>query len=133
MQRANRQSTILAVADFLSAAAGFCIFNIVRFYTVPSYLRPDDLHDFLLWTPVLAEQILVPFLALAFFALFGSYNKANTLYKSRLDESLITVAVSICTMLAVFFVALINDPIEERSTTYELMLELVLSDRKSVV
>lgn len=127
MKQVNRQRIKLAVTDLLSSAAGFLIFDIVRFYTLPQHMRSALLLDFLSIKPLIAEQIIVPFVMVGLFALFGSYNRTNTLYKSRLEETLVTAVVAFVTMLIVFFVALVDDSIPERITNYELMLALLVS------
>lgn len=127
MKIVSAQRLKLIAADFISSAVGFAIFDVVRFFTIPARMRPDNLADFLFWPPLVAEQLLVPLLMVALFALMGSYNRANTLYKSRLDESLITVAVALTATLVIFFIALINDNIPERATNYELIITLFLA------
>lgn len=127
MQQVTAQRIRYAIADFLTANVGFFLFDIIRYYTIPPYLRGSRLYDFLTHTPVVLEQLFVPILIVLLYALFGSYNRAYTLYKSRLDETFTTVTVSLLGMLAVFFTALINDNIPERITNYELMLTLFLS------
>lgn len=115
------------MADFITANIGILIFDIGRFFLVPPSSRPDQLIDFLLEKTLLIEQITVPFIMVAFYALWGSYNRSNTLYKSRLDETLTTLSASFVVMLIVFFVALVNDNYEERVTSYELMALLFFS------
>lgn len=127
MMQITQQRIKLLAADLISGAFGFLIFDILRFYTLPQKLRPNDIISFLCDKSVVCEQLLVPFVMAFFFAICGSYNKINTLYKSRLDESLISIVVSMLTMLVVFFVALINDSIPERATNYELMCALFFS------
>ncbi|MDE6206460.1 MAG: sugar transferase [Muribaculaceae bacterium] len=124
MQLITRQRLKLITADLLSSAVGFFIFDVVRFYTIPSSVRPDSLGEFLLWTPVVLEQLLMPLVMVTFFAIFGSYNKANTLYKSRMDESLNAMAAAGLSTLTVFLVAFINDSFPARATNYELMAAL---------
>ncbi len=127
MQQITKHRIRYALADFLTANIGFCIFDIIRYYTIPDALRGFHLSGFLLHTPVLLEQLLVPVVVVLLYALFGCYNRANTLYKSRLDETFTTLIVSVLVMLGVFFTALINDTIPERITNYELMATLLLS------
>ena len=127
MQQVTAQRIRYAIADYLTANAGFCLFDIIRYYTIPSSIRGTHLSDFMVLTPVLLEQIFVPILIVALYALFGSYNRSTTLYKSRLEEMFTTLTVSFIGMLAVFFTALINDDIPERITNYELMAALFLS------
>lgn len=124
MTEVDRQRMKYALADWLTANVGFCLFDIGRFYLVPAGLRDHRLANFLLDRALILEQVFVPVLLVALLALLGSYNKSNTLYKSRLDEAMTTLIASGVTMLAVFFVTLINDNISERATNYELMLLL---------
>lgn len=126
MTEVNRQRLQYALADFLTANVGFCLFDIGRFYLVPPQIRPSTVLEFLCDRALLLEQIFVPLFVLALYALAGSYNRSNTLYKSRLDETVTTLAVSGIAMLGVFFTALINDGISERATNYELMALLWL-------
>lgn len=121
MTNINRQRIIYALADFITANIGVFLFNIGRFYLVPPSSRPSTLVEFLLDTSLLWEQALVPLVMMIFYALLGSYNRSNTLYKSRVDETLNTFVASLLGMLVVFFVALVNDKIGERATNYELM------------
>ncbi len=124
MTQVNKQRVQYAFADFITANIGFCLFDIGRFFLIPEDIRSQRLVDFLLDPALVLEQIFVPLFMLALFALFGSYNRSNTLYKSRFDEAITTFISSGIGMLAVFFIALINDGIEERITNYELMLLL---------
>lgn len=113
------------LADYLTANIGFCIFDIGRFFTIPSYVRPDYLGEFLTLPPILLEQIVTPVVIVLLYALLGSYNRSNTLYKSRYEEIITSFIVSVLGMLGVFFAALIDDTIPERITNYELMLLLL--------
>lgn len=127
MTEVNRQRIIYALADYLTANVGFLLFDIGRFFLVPPESRAGNLIEFLLDKSLLLEQCLVPLIMVAFYALWGSYNRSNTLYKSRLDETITTFSASFLVMLIVFFVALINDNIPERATNYELMALLFFS------
>ncbi len=109
------------LADFLTANIGFFVFDIARFFMVPPTIRPSTLLDFLSLNSLISEQILVPVGIVLLYALFGAYNRNNTIYKSRLEESLTIAEVSTLAVLAVFFIALVNDNISERATSYELM------------
>lgn len=124
MQQVTAHRIKYILADFCSASAGFFLFNIFRFHTMPGEITGYDLWRFMTKEYLIAEQCLVPILVVVLYSLFGSYNKTNTLYKSRLEETLTTLIVSLLAMLVVFFVALINDNIQERATNYELMLAL---------
>jgi len=124
MQQETAHRIKYILADFFSTGIGFFLFDLYRFKTLPGELTGADLYKFLTNISIIAEQCLVPLLAILLYSLFGSYNKGNTLYKSRLEETFTTLSVSLVAMLAVFFVALINDAIPERATNYELMLAL---------
>lgn len=127
MTELNRQRIVYALADFITANVGFFLFNIGRFFLIPPLSRPATLVDFLFERTLVIEQCIVPLLMVAFYTLWGSYNRSNTLYKSRLDETITTFVASFLVMLIVFFVALVNDNIAERATNYELMGLLFLS------
>lgn len=124
MQQVTVHRIIYVLADFFTTGIGFFLFNIFRFYTLPNDLTGADLGEFLSKGHLIAEQCLVPVLVVSLYSLFGSYNKGNTLYKSRLEETLTTLMVSLITMLAIFFVALVNENIPERATNYGLMIVL---------
>lgn len=127
MTEVEKQRLKYGLSDFLTANIGFCLFDIGRFYLVPSTVRPTSILAFLCDPALVAEQLLVPLVLVLIYALLGSYNRSNTLYKSRLDETLTTLVASFVGMLGVFFTALINDSIAERATNYELMILLWLS------
>ncbi len=110
-----------AIFDLLTAAVGWLCFNILRFGTLPDDAGYSSLADFLLNRQVLLGQFIVPFCMVALYAVSGSYNKANTLHKSRLDEVLNAAVVSFAGMLGIYFTVLIDDNIPERVTSYELM------------
>jgi len=124
MQQVTAHRIKYILADFITAGIGFFLFDIFRFYTLPGDLTGADLWSFLTTGHLIAEQCLVPLLVITLYTLFGSYNKGNTLYKSRLEETLTTLMVSFIAMLVIFFAALINDNIPERATNYELMSAL---------
>lgn len=124
MQQVTVQRIKYILADYCSASVGVFLFNIFRFHTLPDNMTGYDLRLFLIRDNLIAEQCLIPILVVMLYSLFGSYNKANTLYKSRLEEMLTTLIVSLLAMLVVFFIALVNDNIPERATNYELMLAL---------
>lgn len=127
MQQVTAHRLKYIIADFITAGIGFLLFDIFRFYTLPGELTGTYLWAFLTTGNLIAEQCLVPLLVVVLYSLFGSYNKSNTLYKSRLEETLTTLIVSFIAMLIIFFAALINDNIPERATNYELMIALLAS------
>lgn len=126
MTRETQQKLKCILADFFASAAGFMLFSILRYRTLPADTRPDTALDYLLFPQVMAETALVPLMLVGFFALLGSYNREKIFYKSRLDETLKALIGSALAMLMVYFVALINDNNGERATNYEMLLVLLL-------
>ena len=125
MKQINRNRLLYCVSDFVMVALGWAFFNVLRYNTLPAASDFASLGNFLSYPQVLLGQVLVPAGMVALYALSGSYNRSNTLYKSRLDELLNSLIVSAIGMLGIFFIALINDNIPERVTNYELMLMLL--------
>ena len=115
-----RQRIIYATADLLSVAVGWFCFNLLRY----NFFRdPDEtwesMTEFLVSGPVVLGQILVPVCMIILYAISGSYNRSNTLYKSRLDEMLNTLTVSFIGTIGIYFTALLNNNIPERLEAYE--------------
>lgn len=122
----TRQRLLYILFDYLMAAVGWAVFNILRYYTLPPELWTASLSDFLCSSPLVLGQILIPIGMVLLYALAGSYNRRNTLYRSRLDEVLTSAWVSLAGMIGIYFVVLINDNIPERITNYELALMMWL-------
>ena len=124
MRQITRERIRYAVADFGTVAVGWFVFNIIRYFTIPSGMAWGSLTSFLLDKMVIIGQIVVPVAVVLFYAVAGSYNRSNTLYKSRLDEVVTSFVVSVAGMFGIFFIMLIDDSVPERLTNYELMLEI---------
>lgn len=113
------------VADFLSVNVGWLLFNFIRYLRLP-HDYSISLLEWLTTKPVLFGQLFVPVCMVLLYALSGSYNRDNSVFKSRLDELINTAVVSFIGMLGVYFTALINDNVAERMTNYALILVLFL-------
>lgn len=113
--------------DFINLNIGWLLFNIARFYTLPASLVSYSLGSFLLYKQVIIGQIVVAPSMMLIYALSGVYNSSGTLYRSRLDEILNTLAVSLIGMVSIFFAVLVDDNIPERITSYELMAILLFA------
>lgn len=113
-------------ADFVTVAIGWFCFNVFRFFTLPIVYSFGSLSAFLLSTPVVLGQLAVPPAMVILYAISGSYNRTEVFYRSRLDELINTIIVSFIGMLGIYFIALVNDNINERVTNYELMTMLLL-------
>lgn len=113
-------------ADFIMVAIGWFCFNVFRFFTLPIVYSFGSLSAFLLSPPVVLGQLAVPPAMVILYAISGSYNRSDIFYRSRLDELINTIIVSFIGMLGIYFIALVNDNINERVTNYELMTMLLL-------
>lgn len=123
----SRQAIIRSAyiaGDYLAVNIGWVVFNIIRFYTLPTGFTDDSLGTFLFHAPqVVLGEVLIPFMMLGFYALSGFYNEV--IFKSRLDDLRNTFVVSVFGMLVIYFVVLVNDDVPERLKVYEIMLILL--------
>ena len=109
------------LCDYLTIAAGWLAFNIIRYYT--GHI-PASLGDFLWHYPqVVTGQILIPMMMVAFYWISGFYNEV--LFKSRLDDINNTLVVSATGTLIIYFIVLVNDSIPERMRVYETLVILM--------
>lgn len=108
--------------DYLSSAAAFFVFSLVRYHT-GNHGGFGTLQAFLTHTPVMLEQILFPLFIVALSAIAGSYQ--NLLRKSYLQEASVTFILSAAATCVFFFVALIDDTHDDRFISYKLILSLL--------
>ena len=106
-----------AISDYLLLNLGWCIFNLVRYRSLP--VDWPGTTDFMLSGTVLLGQLLVPLLGVGLYAVSGYYNLPR--YKSRVDNVLNTAAVSTVAALVIYFAVLVNDDIPERLLNYQLL------------
>lgn len=124
MSRAAYIRSAYIAGDYLAVNAGWMLFNVIRFYTLPTGFTDASLDTFLFHAPqVVLGEILIPFMMLGFYALSGFYNEV--IFKSRLDDLRNTFVVSVFGMLVIYFVVLVNDDVPERLKVYEIMLILL--------
>lgn len=116
--RLQRQRLCYLVGDYLMLNLGWLLFNVVRFNSLPNTWT-GSFGDFLLSTPVLAGQCVIPLLVVGLYAVSGYYNHPYA--KSRVDDVLNTFGVSALSALLIFFAVLINDNIPERLLNYQLL------------
>lgn len=117
-----RQRLTYVLSDYIAINIGWLIFNIVRYYSIPDTYISGDLYDLLTDTTIITGQILFPCMMTCLYWISGYYNRV--FLKSRLDELLNTITVSFIGTIIIYFVALINDNIQERMQNYELMAVL---------
>ncbi len=81
-----------------------------------------DIYRFLFSHNVLLGQFIFPVMMMGIYYMSGFYTQVFR--KSRLQEFITTFFSSFINMILLFFIALINDTIEDRIFNYELMLIL---------
>lgn len=109
------------VADFLSAAAAWTIFNYYRKTQIDSLktgVAPESIIDDQFYISV----ILLPTVWVLVYYLSGSYN--NVLRKSRINEFVQTLATSIIGVTVLFFVLLLDDSVTSYRLYYKMYFVL---------
>lgn len=112
------------LADLLTGALAFWVFDIVRFYLLAS-VAPTGyqvLWSFLGSTKLVVEQCVVPPCMLVIYWLSGYYNEP--FQKSRLQEFTTTVGSVVVNTVLIYLVLLINDQTGKRIINYEMILIL---------
>lgn len=125
MIKKKRQIVRYVVGDWLATSLAWFVFNIIRFTDVvePANGAPDlTLGAFLLITPVILGQILFPVGMLGIYYLSGYYNRP--FFKSRIEEFITTFSTALIGSLIIYFIAIIDDPIPDRASNYELLAML---------
>lgn len=110
------------IADLLTGALAFWVFNIVRFYLLKEYDVGFSLWNFLGSTKLVVEQCVVPPCMLAIYWLSGYYNRPFK--RSRLQEFNATFISEMVNTVIIYLVLLINDQTGKRIINYELILVL---------
>lgn len=126
MITATRQRLRYVIGDFLTTSLAWLVFNVIRYIdiVVPSGLHFNSLGSFLMIKPVILGQILIPTMMLGLYWLSGYYNQV--FFKSRLQELLNTLGTAAVGTILIFFIAIIDDPIPDRISNYQLLLMLFL-------
>lgn len=121
----TRQILRYVVGDWLATSLAWFLFNIIRFTDVvePANGAPGlTLGEFLLINPVILGQILFPIGMLGVYYLSGYYNRP--FFKSRIEEFITTFSTALIGSLIIYFIAIIDDPIPDRASNYELLAML---------
>ena len=119
----NRQRIICVVSDMLMTSLAWFIFNIIRFNDVIEPMEHyQSLSAFLLINQVLLGQILFPVLMMGLYYLSGYYN--SVFFRSRIEDFTTTVSTAIIGSLIIYFTAIVDDPIPDRASNYELLIML---------
>ncbi|MDE5608594.1 MAG: sugar transferase [Muribaculaceae bacterium] len=122
MKSDSRHSAIYIVSDFISTSLAWLLFNIVRYTTLDPVNNFTSLGNYLLYPLVLAGQFVVPLMMMALYWLSGYYNKAFV--KSRIESIMTTLGSTLIGTVIIYFIAIIDDPIPDRYSNYELVLIL---------
>ena len=123
MISSTRQRLKYIISDFITTNVAWLLFNVIRFYLIN--VQADgftSLYNFLCSKNVVFGQIGFPLMMLVIYNLSGYYNRP--FFKSRLQELLNTITTAFVGSLLIYFIALINDDIEDRMSGYELILSL---------
>ncbi len=111
------------LADFFSANMAWFTYNCLRFHLggVRGY---STLGDFMSSSTIIIGQIVFPLMMMGVYCLSGYYNEVFR--KSRLSELMTTFKTAVINTLLAFFIALINDMMNDnRSFNYEIILVLL--------
>ncbi len=125
MTEVTKQRLKYIIGDFISSNVAWCLFNVFRYYFSVSTIHANvysDLGSFIFSYNVMMGQLFFPLLMMFIFYLSGFYNQV--FIKSRLHEFATTVLSAFVNSLLIFFIALINDGIDDRLDNYELLLLL---------
>lgn len=117
-----RQRLKYILYDLIACNVAWCLFNIIRYYSLPVNYNEMSLQSYYSMHTVLVGQIVFPLLMIALFALSGFYH--NCTERSRVDQIVNTFSVSLVGSVVIFFVALFNDSIDDRLRNYEMFLIL---------
>lgn len=107
--------------DYLATSLAWFVFNIIRYaqIVVPQEMPFPSFSYYYSIGPVILGQVFFPVMMMVFYHLSGYYNRP--LFRSRLDELLTTVSTALIGSVVIFFLALVNDPIPDRSSNIELV------------
>ncbi len=125
MVSVKRQRFIYVAGDLVATSLAWFVFNIIRFFNVTQeYGSYHKLERYLSEDPVWMGQIFFPMLMMMLYYLSGYYNRV--FFKSRVDEFTMTAATAFIGTIIIYFVAILDDPIPDRISNYELLLILLL-------
>lgn len=118
-----KQRLRYVIADLLTGALAFWVFNIIRYYLLNEEIMGFiTLSSFLQSTKLIIEQCVVPPCMLAIYWLSGYYNEPFN--KSRLQEFITTFFSALINTVIIYLVLLINDQTGKRIINYEMLIIL---------
>lgn len=123
MNKVSIQRLRYVAADFITANIAVLVFDIARYYVLkPETVGFGSLKHFLCSDILIIEQLVLPFIVLAVYAISGFYNKP--FHKSQIQSMFSTLGASIINTLFIYFALLVNSRTSIRMTSYELLFYL---------
>ena len=121
---ATRLRIRYVAGDLLATAVAWFAFNAIRFFNVilPEGSENWSFIKFLHNESVWLGQILFPIGMCGLYFLSGYYDKVYG--KSRVEELVTTLTTAFIGTICVWFLAIIDDPIPDKASNYELFLML---------
>ncbi len=104
-------------------SVAWLVFNLVRYFTLEDVNFSVSLADYFTFEAVILGEVFIPLMISGVYWLSGFYN--NTFRKSRAEVVLSTVGSVVISVVVVYFVAIIDDPIPDRYDNYILMMILM--------
>lgn len=117
-----RQTGKYILADFISAAVVWLLFNWLRYEEMAVYEVASSFGNYLTYLQVIKGQLLIPFFWLILYYFSGYYNKPFG--KSRLTELFSTFVTSLIGSVLIFFIVVLNDLPRSFHIYYELFFAL---------
>ena len=119
------QRTVYVVSDLLMTSLAWFVFNVIRYNDVIEPAQHyHSLASFLSIQQVWLGQMLFPILMMGLYYLSGYYNVV--FFRSRVDELTSTVSTAVIGTLIIYFLAIVDDPIPDRASNYELLILLFI-------
>ncbi len=121
MTSENRQRLRYVAGDFLATNLAWFVFNIIRYFqiVIPAGLPVPSLGDYYSIPPVILGQIFFPIVMMGIYFMSGYYNRP--FFKSRIDELLTTFYTASIGSIVIFFLAVVDDPIPDKASNFELL------------
>lgn len=113
------------IADLSASVLSILLFNIFRYEWFTEHIGAWSLMQFLTSRTILTGWILFPLMMLLIYYLSGAYY--NVMTRSRLDELVNTVISTAIGSIIIYFVILIDDIVDDKATTYEMIGSLWLT------
>lgn len=121
----RRQLLRYLFSDFIMLNIGWLLFTLVRYSYLPASFRVSvSAVSHVLSGNVLLGQAVIPVLIMCVYWLSGYYNRP--MFKSRMDELVNTIVVSIVGAVIIFFMVMVNDMDVGRMRLYEMIAMLWL-------